>query len=106
MKIKCCGQSKGRKVNPILTELEAVIEKVLAGKSVLGQLGVTKRVLSSLTPTELKSLLDLLHTATSDAMTRLEELDGLKTSGGATDTHHKSITVNMPGVGDCQYTGD
>lgn len=104
MKIKCCQQSEGPKEISTLTELEAVMQKVLAGPSVLEQLGITKRTLKFLTPKELKGLYIMLVSGMSEVMTQWDSIDGLKTSDGS--TLHKPVTINVPGVGDCQYTGD
>lgn len=109
MKIKCCGQSKKQKGESTLTELKDVAQKLGVRKSAVVSLDVVINDLRGMEETDLKSFLNTLQKCMSAVTTELVRRTGTKTCSGSitTDSNRsKPITVNVPGVGDCQYTGD
>jgi len=62
--------------------------------------------IENLTDEALNHLLDSLREFTLAATTESVRRNGITTSCGCTDTHHKPLTINMPGVGNVSYSGD
>lgn len=102
MKIKCCGQSKKRKGGVTPTELETASGKIYAERLALKPLD---GYIKDFTEFQLTILSDIARRDMLALTTELAKRNGSETSDGSTDIN-KPITINIPGAGDCQYTGD
>lgn len=105
MKIKCCGRLKSQKEDTIM-ESEDALKKMIVEKSALRLLDITGEYISQIGILELKALCTLVVSIMSEIMTESANRTRTETSCGCTDTHHKPMTVEIPGAGHCQYTGD
>jgi hypothetical protein len=105
MKIKCCGRSKKRKEGEYYMVLRDVAPHNVKD-SLLKPYATTGENIKYMGDEMLNILSDTLRKDMLMVTTEKARRTGIKTSCGCTDTHHKPITVNIPGIGNCQYTGD
>ena len=103
MSIKCCGQLKKRKGGDILTVLELAERKTSVETSALRLSVVLEKNIKILSDRQLRALSNSLQQNMLVVTTESARRDGLKTCCGSI---HKPINVEIPGVGNCAYTGD
>ncbi len=104
MSEKCCGQSNSQRELDIHTESKTAVQRMGVKGFVNELLGVYIGNLADLTDGALEDLSDSLRELTLAVTTEKAKRTGKETC--CTSTLHDPVKVNIPGVGECSYTGD